>query len=78
MVGQEVKAIVSNVGTTDCCHVDSIRERHRLIEVAGIRVTQHLIESILQPRGMEQFFRHFGAVDFHDHTREGRLAFELF
>lgn len=74
---KKLKAIISNCGTTLPCPTDSIRPRHkRVLNDVGDYVTSRQELHVKRPEMIELFFRHFGAIDIHDHLRQGSLAFE--
>jgi hypothetical protein len=73
---KKIKMIVSNVGSTLPCPTDSIRTRHKIIDVDG-RPTDSVHQiHVTRPVMVEMFFRHFSAVDIHDHFRQGLLQME--
>ena len=73
---KKLKAIISNCGTPERCPTDSVRKRHRMVDVGGENVDEVGEIRIKRPCMIEQFFRHFSAVDVHDHMRQGVLALE--
>jgi hypothetical protein len=73
---KKLKQIISNCGTTTPCATDSIRTRHRRIEVEGVFRTEQFQISIKRPDAVEMFYRHFSTIDVHDHYRQGNLEIE--
>lgn len=73
---KKLKAIVSSCGTTMPSPSPSIRSRHKKMVVDGSYVTEHRTINIPRPVMVEQFFRHFAAIDIHDHYRQGVLEME--
>ena len=73
---KKLKAIVCNCSTTVEATINSIRRRHRKIVVDGTYSTQVIDKEIKWPEAIRQFFLYFGAIDIHDHYRQGILEME--
>jgi hypothetical protein len=73
---KKVKSIIINCGTTGRCPSDSVRARHRRIEIENTFQTERYAISVKRPSAIEMFFRYFSAIDIHDHYRQGILAIE--
>ena len=72
---RKLKTIISNAGTTLSGN-PSKRKRHKKVEKDGMYETVTYYKEISRPSMIELFFSCFGAIDVHDHYREGSLAFE--
>lgn len=73
---KRLKAIVCNCSTTVQAMTNSVRRRHRKIIVDGSYSTEARRIEIKWPEAIRQFFQHFGAIDVHDHYRQGILGME--
>lgn len=73
---KKVKQIICNCGTTTRSETDSLRPRHCRVEVNNEFQTEIRTLAVPRPVAIEMFFRHFSAIDVHDHYRQGILAFE--
>jgi hypothetical protein len=74
---KKLKSIIFNNTTTLRCDTDSIRRRHKkVLSESGEYITSKQDISIKRPNAIEVFFRHFNAIDVHDHYRQGSLQIE--
>jgi hypothetical protein len=71
----KLKTIISSCGVTTR-GPDAIKTRHRRAWVNGEEVTQNYERLVQRPWLIKTFFDIFGAVDQHDHLRQGSLAME--
>ena len=71
----KLKTLISSCGITTR-GPDAIKTRHRRAWVNGEEVTQRYDRVVQRPWLIKLFFDIFGAVDQHDHLRQGSLALE--
>ena len=72
---RRAKCIVATRGSTSD-GPPSVRPRSKRVKKDGLFETVSYSKSVRRPRMIEQFFRHFGAVDVHDHLRQGSVGME--
>jgi hypothetical protein len=72
---RKLKTIISNAGTTLPGNPRK-RKRHKKVEKDGMYETVTYYKEISRPSIIELIFSCFGAIDVHNHYRQGSLAFE--
>ena len=70
------RTIVCNIGSCLRADGDSIRHRQFLEVIDGVPSSHRGDISVPRPVVIEMFFRHFAAIDIHDHLRQGLLQIE--
>lgn len=72
---KKMKQFIATRGVTTA-GTPSIRERHRIVEVNGEKVTEKYQIEIPRPQVVELYYSNFSVIDIHDHFRQGSLAME--
>lgn len=75
---KKLKTVLSNVGNTLAGN-PSVRKRHYVVSDNNGEYSTHIDQvSIDRPSVIEVMFTYFGAIDIHDHYRQGSLGFEKY
>ena len=66
---KKAKTIVSTAGTL-VPGTHSIRSRHRVVVVAGVKTTERYFKVVPRPKMLEDMYSTFGKVDQHNFLRQ--------
>lgn len=73
---KKLKTLITSRGTT-LQGTPAKKLRHKIVALpSGEVITSRMVKEVPRPKVVEDFFRHFSAIDVHDHYRQGSLAIE--